>query len=110
MKEQVGIEVMEVLEQAGVEFFGPAAPDVLQVFLHHVGATSSFSVYDGRSVYWQRLQILLDSFFTADQRAEICERLLARLDFLGRQESYDFVAEALAERRLKEMRASLIAA
>lgn len=106
MNRHVGVRVVEVLEHAGARFLEPT--DLYQVFLHHVGATGSFRQYDGRKVYWQRLQILLDTFFTAGERAEICDELLARLDLLGRRDAYDFLSEALAERRLRELRRELI--
>lgn len=108
MNQQVGMQVVEVLEQAGVRYLKPMAPDAFAIFLHHVGATASFRSYDGRKVYWQRLQILLDTFFVASERAEICDELVARLDFLGRRDAYDFFAEALAERRLREICRELI--
>lgn len=110
MNEQVGNQVVEVLEQAGQRFLEPLANDAFEVFLHHVGATSSFRSYDGRKIYWQRLQFLLDTFFTANERAEVCDELITRLDFLRRRDAYDFFAEALAERRLREMRSALIVA
>ena len=108
MKREVGPLVVEVLEQAGTRFLEPLPTDVFQVFLHHVGATGSFRKYDGRKVYWQRLQILLDTFFTAVERAEICDELVSRLDLVGRRDAYDFFAEALAERRLRALRRELI--
>lgn len=108
MDRQVGAVVVEVLEQAGARYLEPMATGAFAVFLQHVGATPSFEAYDGRKVYWQRLQILLDTFFTAGERAEICDELVERLDFLGRRDAYDFFAEALAERRLREMRRGLI--
>ena len=110
MNERVGTRVVEVLERAGSRYLEPVASDTFQVFLHHIGATASFRIYEGRRIYWQRLQIVLDAFFTASERAEICEELITAIDFLSRREAYDFFAEALAERRLREMCGTLIEA
>ena len=102
MDEQVGGQVVSILEAAGLRFLDPVAPGTFRVFLHHLGASATFQRYEAGPVYWRRLQILLDTFFSAEERAEICSELVARLPLVGRPESYDFLAEALAERRLQE--------
>jgi hypothetical protein len=103
MASHVGSMVIDVLETAGSRFLQPSAPKTFQIFMLHVGGGSSLKVYEPGSLYWRRVQILLDTFFTGTQRAEICGELLARLDLDRRLESLDFAASALAERRLQEM-------
>lgn len=103
MARTVGSVVVDVLEMAGSRFLQPSTPETFQVFMLHVGWGSSLRAYEERNVYWRRVQILLDTFFSAAQRAEICSELLARLDLERRVEALDFAANALAELRLQEM-------
>ena len=104
---QVGTQVVSILEAAGTRFLEPEAPETHTLFLLHVGGASSIRDYNACQTYWRRVQFLLDTFFSAEQRALICDELLAKLSFVGRRDAYDFLAEALAERRLQEMRGAL---
>lgn len=103
MAKQVGGIVLNVLERAGIRFLKPTSPDEFELFMLHVGGGGSLRAYAPRSSYWRQVQVLMDTFFSAAQRAEICDALLEEAGIEHRLEALDFAASALAERRLQDM-------
>lgn len=101
MAERVGLYVVETLEHAGERFLAPSAPDAFRVFLMQVGAAGTLHAYDESAAYWERVQVILDFFFTAAERAQICERLLRCGTLRAAPEFQGFLASALAECRLQ---------
>lgn len=99
MAQTVGHRVVNVLEQSGRRYLGRASP-LFQVFGLQIGGSSTLYEYDRSRVYWQRVQILLDAFFSAGQRARIYGLIMARIDLASLPEARTFLADALAERRL----------
>jgi hypothetical protein len=98
MTEQVGKSVLQVLEEAGERWL---APEVYRIFLFHIGGARTVRRYEPSGSYWERIQTILDCFFCASERAEICTRLLELDDLQRRPELRPFIAQALAERRLQ---------
>ena len=93
---------------------GPAAqylrqnePDLYQAYLLNVGATQALRRYDGTEAYWDRVQAILDAFFSASERALICTELIASRAFLDLPEFRAFLTRALAERRLQSLLATV---
>lgn len=102
MAEQVGTGIVSILERAGERYLA-ASPDSYRVFLTQVGAAETLYRYDGSEAYWQRVQVILDGFFSSAQRAEICDRLIAFGEVRAGREFECFLASAVAERRLQEI-------
>lgn len=99
MSAGVGTIVYDVLEQAGERHL-KASPKFRQLFLFYIGATDVVRRYDASPAYWDRVQTVLDVFFTSEQRMEICSRLVERPEICARPEFRSFWARALAERRM----------
>src|SRR5690606_3085151 len=55
----VGAEMIELLERAGARYL---EPDAYQTLLLNVGATQALRRYDGTEAYWDRVQAVLDAF------------------------------------------------
>jgi hypothetical protein len=106
MAQTVGSRVVNVLERSGQRYLG-GVPHLSQVFALQIGGTTTLLEYDGSQVYWQRVQILIDTFFTAEQRARICRLLMAQIDLANLPEAREFLVEALAEQRLDGMLSTL---
>lgn len=98
MTSRVGATVVDVLEQAGERYL---RPDIYPVFLLHLGGAQTVCFYDDTEIYWLRVQIILDAFFTSRQRADITGALIEQHDLRTRPEFQPFLADALAERRLQ---------
>jgi hypothetical protein len=107
MAEQAGMIVLGILEAAGERFLEPAAPELNRVFMLQIGGGPTVRNYTPEPVYWSRVQKILDGFFTSRERAEICGQLIERVRLDQRPEAFDFLALALAERRLQELRVSV---
>jgi hypothetical protein len=107
MSAEVGTAVIDVLERAGERHIMHAAPELYDQFLWQIHGAGTLRHYDGSDVYWRRFQAALDFFFTSEQRAEICRRLMqqARLD--ARPECRSFRACALAESRMADLIAEM---
>lgn len=101
MNERVETTVLRVLEEAGARHL---EPETLRIFLLQVGGGPSLRIYGSGSVYWRRVQMVLDGFFTAPERAGICAQIVDEVDLTSRPEAWDFLASALAEQRLQTMR------
>ena len=107
MTAHLGVTVIELLEQAGAHHLGDAAPDAYAAFLHQVGGANTLRRYDASATYWERVQAMLDSFFSSAERAEICARLISSAELRCRPEFQVFLAHALAERRMQELIAAV---
>lgn len=95
----IGHQVVAVLERAGGRHLGPSSP-LFQVFGLQIGGTTTLLDYDSSRVYWQRVQLLLDAFFSARERASICADLIRRIDLAGLPEARDFLCQVRAELHL----------
>ena len=74
---KVGAEIVDILERAGAQYLSQIEPDLYQAYLLNVGATQALRRYDGTETYWDRVQAILDAFFSSSERAEICTELIA---------------------------------
>jgi hypothetical protein len=99
----VGAAVSDILEWAGRQYLKPINPDLYRAYLLQIGGTDTLRRYDLSATYWDRVQIVLDSFFSARERAEICVQILADGAVARLAEARAFYARALAERRLQGM-------
>lgn len=104
----VGAAIVEILERAGARFLEPNEPDLYQAYLMNVGAAQTLRRYDGTETYWDRVQAILDAFFSSSERAEICNELLALGVLWTLPECHQFLMRAIAERRLKHLLAEPI--
>jgi hypothetical protein len=102
----VGAEVVDIMERAGLQYLSQNEPDLYQAFLLNVGATQALRRYDGTETYWDRVQAVLDAFFSSGERAEICTELIARRTVWDLPECRGFLMRALAERRLQRLLAT----
>ena len=103
MSKQVGATVFELLEEAGERWL---PPEVHQIFLFQIGGAKVVSRYKPSEAYWDRIQKILDKFFSSEERADICARLIGHQDLHTRPECRRFLAEAFAERRLQDLMAA----
>jgi hypothetical protein len=101
-----GSIVFDVLEQAGERHLKETSPCLHQCFLFQIGGADTVRRYDGSVAYWDRVQVILDYFFTAEQRTCICQELMRCADFARRPEFRGFWARAVAERSVAELIAS----
>lgn len=99
----VGAEIVDILERAGAQYLSQNEPDLYQAYLLNVGATQALRRYDGTETYWDRVQAILDAFFSSSERAEICTELIARRALWDLPECRAFLIRALAERRLQSL-------
>lgn len=107
MAERTGEYVVDVLEHAAERYVAPTSPDAYRCLMMHVGAAGTLRAYDGSETYWGRVQVILDFFFSAHERAEVCEDLLRCEGLCAAPGSRRFLASALAERRLQEVLAAI---
>jgi len=104
--DKVGAEIVDILERAGARYLGQNEPDLYQAFLLNVGATQALRRYDGTETYWDRVQAILDAFFSSSERAEICTQLIAHRQLQQLSEFRGFLMRAIAERRLQSLLAA----
>jgi hypothetical protein len=101
--DRLGTEISDILEWAGTQYLKPADPDIYRAYLLQIGGTDTLQHYDDTEAYWDRVQVILDTFFSSSERAEICAQILGH-DGLGRLRGFQgFLARALAERRLQSV-------
>lgn len=101
--DQVGAQIIDILEWAGTQYLKPGDPDLYRAYLLHTEGTDTLQQYDGTERYWDRVQIVLDTFFTSSERAEICVQMLGHSGLRALPEFRGFLTRALAERRLQNM-------
>ena len=102
MSRRHGQCVVNWLEAGGDRFLRESQPCVYEQFLLHVGATDVLRHYDVAISYWNSVQVILDSFFTSAQRAEMCHELIEEPIFVGREDFRPFLIQARAEIRAQE--------
>ena len=101
--DRVGTDISAILEWAGTQYLKPADPDLYRAYLLQIGGTDIFQHHDGTEAYWDGVQVILDTFFSSSERADICGQILGH-GALGRLPGFQgFLARALAERRLQNL-------
>lgn len=106
MNGAIGSRVVSTLECAGRRHLGPTSP-LFHLFGLQVGGTTTLLDYDASRVYWQRVQVLLDAFFNASERAQICSDLVGQIDLTELPEARAFLCQVRAELRLDRVREGL---
>ena len=101
--DQVGAAIFEILDWAGTQYLKPDDPDLYRNYLLHIGGTGTLQQYDGTETYWDRVQAILDTFFTSSERAEICVQMIGDSGVCALPEFRGFWRRAVAERRLQTM-------
>ena len=101
--EPVGAVIVDILERAGARYLRQNEPDLYRAYLLNIGGTDTLRRYDRTETYWDRVQLILDWFFSATQRAQICAEVIAHGELCARPEFRGFLASAIAERRLQSM-------
>ena len=104
--DQVGAIVVDILERAGAQYLMQSEPDLYRAFLLNIGGTDTVRRYERTPTYWDRVQLVLDGFFSSKERAQICTEVIAHDELWARPEFHGFLARAIAERRLQTMLAS----
>jgi hypothetical protein len=107
--DQVGAVIVDILERAGAQYLGQNEPDLYRAYLLNIGATDTVRRYDRSETYWDRVQLILDGFFSAKERAQICADVIAHGELWVRPEFRGFLMRALAERQLQRMLATTLA-
>jgi hypothetical protein len=105
--DQVGAIIVDILERAGAQYLGQNEPDLYRAYLLNIGATDTVRRYECTETYWDRVQLILDGFFSAKERAQICADVIAHGELWARPEFRGFLMRALAERRLQRMLATV---
>lgn len=103
MSSKNGCRVIEWIERGGQRFLKASQQDIYQILLLHVGATDRLRQYSGTEAYWQNVQTILDCFFSATERAEMCAELIDDPLFLGDPAFRYFLHQARAELRCREL-------
>jgi hypothetical protein len=103
MTARLGAKIIDVLEQAGELYLKKTAPDAYAAFLLQVGGADTLRVYEASATYWERVQAMLDSFFTSAERAEIAARLIEQVGLRCRPELGSFLDHARAERQMQDL-------
>ena len=104
--EQVGAGIVDILERAGARYLKQDEPDLYRAYLLNIGGTDTVRRYDRTETYWDRVQLILDGFFSSKERAQICTEVIAHRDLWARPEFRGFLMRAIAERRLQAMLAT----
>lgn len=103
MSAEVGLAVSDILDRAAREHIKKNAPDSYDQFVWQVHGAGTVRHYDGSDAYWRRVQAALDSFFTTEQRVEICRCLMRHTQLASLPECRRFRALALAEARVADL-------
>jgi hypothetical protein len=103
---QVGAVVVDTLERAGAQYLKQNEPDLYRAYLLNIGGTDQVRRYDCTETYWDRIQLILDGFFSSKQRAQICTELMVHGELWTRSEFRGFLMRAIAERRLQSILAA----
>ena len=105
--DQVGAIIVDILERAGAQYLGQNEPDLYRAYLLNIGATDTVRRYECTETYWDRVQLILDGFFSSQERAQICTDVIAQAELWARPEFRGFLMRAIAERRLQSMLATV---
>ncbi len=98
-----GDDVIIWLERWGERFLRGSQPELYQMLLLHVGATDKLRQYSGSEAYWEYIQAILDCFFSAAERAEMCADLIKVKQFTKDPGCASFLQNAKAEIRCREL-------
>lgn len=98
-----GEEVVAWLERWGERFLRGSQPELHQMLMLHVGATDMLRRYSGAQAYWQYVQAILDCFFSAAERAEMCADLIKQQHVVDDPSCAPFLHQAKAEIRCREL-------
>jgi hypothetical protein len=101
--DQVGAVIVDILERAGAQYLKQSEPDLYRAYLLNIGGADTVRCYDRTATYWDRVQLILDGFFSAKERAQICTEVIAHGELWKRPEFRGFLGRAIAERRLQSM-------
>jgi hypothetical protein len=108
--EEMGAVIVDILERAGARYLRHSEPDLYRAYLLNIGGADTVRRYDRSETYWDRVQLILDGFFSARERAEICVEVIAHSELWAQPEFRGFLASAIAEHRLQSMLATALAA
>ncbi|MDH3659273.1 MAG: hypothetical protein OEU92_04450 [Alphaproteobacteria bacterium] len=95
--------VVAWLERSGGRFLKAQQPDIYDMLMLHVGGTDTLKTYSDPEAYWQSVQVILDCFFSAAERAEMCTELIEEPAFLDDPGFLSFRHRARAEIRCREL-------
>lgn len=98
-----GDRVVAWLERAGERYLMGRQPEIHLQLLLHVGGTDILRRYSGAAAYWYYVQAILDCFFSAAERAEMCARLIDDPAFADDPSFMPFLIQAKAEIRCHEL-------
>jgi hypothetical protein len=104
--DQVGAVIVGILERAGARYLKQDEPDLYRAYLLNIGGTDTVRRYDRTETYWDRVQLILDGFFSSQERAQICTEVITHGELWERPEFRGFLRQAIAERRLQSMLAT----
>ncbi|MEM8949386.1 MAG: hypothetical protein AAGA21_07770 [Pseudomonadota bacterium] len=98
-----GDDVVIWLERWGERFLDGSQPELYQMLMLHIGATDKLRQYSGSVEYWEYIQAILDCFFSAAERAEMCADLMKERQFTDDPGCASFLHHANAEIRCCEL-------
>ena len=75
--EEMGAVIVDILERAGARFLRHSEPELYRADLLNIGGADTVRRYDRTATYWERIQLILDGFFSARERAQICAEVIA---------------------------------
>jgi hypothetical protein len=104
--EQMGTVIVDILERAGARYLKHSEPDLYRAYLLNIGGADTVRRYDSTETYWDRVQLILDGFFSARERALICGEVIAHAELWAQPEFRGFLARAIAEHRLQSLLAA----
>ena len=95
--------VIAWLERWSERFLWGSQPELYQMLMLHVGATNKLRHSSDSDAYWQYVQAILDCFFSAAERAEMCADLMKEKHFVDDPACASFLHQAKAEMRCREV-------
>ncbi len=98
-----GEDIVTWLERWGERFLRGSQPELHQMLMLHIGATDTLRRYSGAKAYWKYIQTILDCFFSAAERAEMCAELIEKQPVIDDPGYATFLQQAQAEIRCREL-------
>jgi hypothetical protein len=108
--EEMGAVIVDILERAGARYLRHSEPELYRAYLLNIGGADTVRRYDRTATYWERIQLILDGFFSAPERAQICAEVIAHDALRAQPEFRGFLTSAIAEHRLQSMLATALTA
>ena len=102
--EKIGHLIVAWLEDGGERFLKGSQPDAYQALMLHVGGTDVLKRYSRTEDYWQPVQLILDALFAADERADMCKKLLKVYPLDRSTLPAQFFSEIAAQELIDKMR------